>query len=287
MIVNIQLRMLFQEIKTKRKYFWFIFACLFITILFSAATNLSSQNNVKTQKLVSKFDVHQFTTLPTHNMQLLSAQDAGDPILLSYLSFLLALVGLVGVAYALSFLTKLPVKQTMITVGVIAVIGFGINFVYHIGYQKGYMPKQPIAFSHKIHAGQLKMSCFYCHADVERSPHAGVPSVSTCMNCHSQVAIDRPEIKKLQKAYETQTPVEWIKVTNLPDYVQFNHSIHIAKGVSCINCHGDIAKMKQVYQAKDMSMGMCIHCHRDPANRVIPKDTIHQKADINCTTCHR
>jgi len=279
MVVNIQLRMLLQ----KSKYFWFVFACLLITVLFSAASNLSSQNSTKVQK----FDVHQFTTIPTGNLPLLSSQDAGDPIFLNYLSFILVLVGLVGVAYALSFLTKLPIKKTMITVAVIATIGFGINFVYHIGYQKGYMPKQPIAFSHKIHADKLKMSCFYCHADAERSPHAGIPSVSTCMNCHSQVATDRPEIKKLQKAYETGQPIEWIKVTNLPDYVQFNHSIHIAKGVSCINCHGDVAKMKQVYQAKDMSMGMCIQCHRDPANKAIPKDTIHQKADINCTTCHR
>lgn len=156
-----------------------------------------------------------------------------------------------------------------------------------IGYNKGYAPDQPIAFSHELHVGTHKIQCQYCHNQVERSKSSNIPSLATCMNCHQQVAgrpgqetvpgyKDSDEIKKLRDAYNDGKSIEWVRVHMLPDHVAFNHQAHVAKGVSCQTCHGEIEKMAVVYQHSDLSMGWCINCHRQPEN----------KAPLNCTTCH-
>lgn len=145
-----------------------------------------------------------------------------------------------------------------------------------IGYNKGYQPEQPIPFDHALHAGTHQIKCQYCHNQVERSRHANIPALSTCMNCHVQVLPNSPLITKIREAYEKGQSIEWVKVHMLPDHVMFNHSAHVQKGVSCQTCHGPVDTMKQVFQFKDLSMGWCINCHRQPEN----------KASLNCTTCH-
>ncbi|MEQ1723559.1 MAG: cytochrome c3 family protein [Pseudobdellovibrio sp.] len=145
-----------------------------------------------------------------------------------------------------------------------------------IGYNVGYAPEQPIPFSHELHVGTHKMQCQYCHSQVEYSKASNVPALSTCMNCHQQVATDKDNIKKIREAYADNKPIEWVKVHMLPDHVQFNHQAHVSRGVNCQTCHGPIEKMAKVYQFSDLSMGWCINCHRQPEN----------KAPLNCTTCH-
>ena len=147
------------------------------------------------------------------------------------------------------------------------------------------MPQQPIAFSHKLHAGKLGINCLYCHFGAEKSKHAGIPPLNVCMNCHSVVKRDSPEIKKILKAYAENKPIEWIKVHNLPDHVQFNHSVHINAGVDCLQCHGEVPKMVKMRQAKQLTMGECIHCHRamhekDPLKRKLPNEL------QICSACH-
>lgn len=137
----------------------------------------------------------------------------------------------------------------------------------NLGRQQYYQPDQPIEFSHKVHAGQNKIDCQYCHFTAEESMHAGIPPMSTCMNCHNQVKEGKitgtEEIAKIYTAIETNTPVEWIKVHNLPDHVYFNHAQHVNVGkLDCQECHGEVEKMDQIIQVEDLSMGWCIECHR-------------------------
>ncbi len=152
----------------------------------------------------------------------------------------------------------------------------GCKFQYGIGYNKGYQPEQPIPFDHSLHVGTHNIQCQYCHNQVERSTHSNIPALQTCMNCHNQVKTDSPYITKLREAYDAGGSVEWVKVHMLPDHVRFNHSAHLNKGVSCQTCHGEIEKMKVVYQYSDLSMGWCINCHREKES----------KAPLNCSTCH-
>lgn len=147
-----------------------------------------------------------------------------------------------------------------------------------IGYNAGYSPEQPLPFSHELHVGQNKIQCQYCHNQVEFSKSSNIPALSTCMNCHQQVAgsKDPESVKKLREAYADGKPIEWVKIHMLPDHVQFNHQAHVSRGVNCSTCHGPIETMARVYQYSDLSMGWCVNCHRQPEN----------KAPLNCSTCH-
>jgi cytochrome c2 len=154
-----------------------------------------------------------------------------------------------------------------------------------IGESKGYMPEQPIAYSHKLHAGALKIDCRYCHFAAEKSRHAGIPPVSVCINCHQVVKRDSPEVQKILTAYKENKAIEWVKVHNLPDHVQFNHSVHVNAGVDCLQCHGDVPHMVKMRQAKKLTMGECIGCHRamhqkNPALRNNPNQL------LDCANCH-
>ena len=152
----------------------------------------------------------------------------------------------------------------------------GCEFQPGIGYNKGYQPDQPVPYDHSLHVGKHNIQCQYCHNQVERSRHSNIPTLQTCMNCHLQVKTDSPLIQKLRDAYDAGKTIEWNRVHMLPDHVMFNHSAHVAKGVNCQTCHGDIEKMQKVYQYSDLSMGWCVNCHRKPENN----------APLNCTTCH-
>lgn len=138
-----------------------------------------------------------------------------------------------------------------------------LDGLYSIGVHQGYAPAQPINFSHKLHAGDMEIDCGYCHTGVYKGKQAGIPSSSICMNCHNTIKRESPEIQKIYKAIETNTPVEWVRVHNLPDLAYFNHSQHTAVGgLDCENCHGDIKNMEVVQQRTTLTMGWCIDCHR-------------------------
>lgn len=131
-----------------------------------------------------------------------------------------------------------------------------------VNNQQGHMPAQPVAFSHAVHAGQYGLDCQYCHVGAERSRHAGVPSASVCMNCHTQVKKDSPEIQKVAAAVAANAPIEWVRVHRLPDHAFFNHASHVTAGLKCQTCHGQVQEMVRVEQVEPMTMGWCLDCHR-------------------------
>lgn len=138
-----------------------------------------------------------------------------------------------------------------------------LDGLYGIGVHQGYAPKQPINFSHKLHAGEMEINCAYCHTGVYKGKQAGIPSASICMNCHNAIKRESPEIQKIYTALEKDQPIEWVRVHNLPDLAYFNHSQHTnVAGLECQNCHGEIPKMEVVQQRHTLTMGWCIDCHR-------------------------
>lgn len=193
------------------------------------------------------------------------------------------------------------------------------------GNQQSYEPLQPIAFSHRLHAGELQVACLYCHSGAERSRHAGIPAASTCMNCHRFVTATRgavraedqqakterrvprrvvsAEIQKLYDAVNQQRPIQWVKVHNVPDFVYFDHRPHVNAGVACQACHGPVETMERVRQVNGLGMGWCVNCHRNvnragldgkgnftslPAPAAIATKPVTHRvyASIDCSTCH-
>ncbi len=132
----------------------------------------------------------------------------------------------------------------------------------------GFMPHQPVPYSHELHAGQLGIDCRYCHNTVETTDFASLPPTQTCMNCHTQIWKDSPKIKPLVDSYTQGTPVMWERVHQLPNYAYFSHAAHITRGVSCYECHGRVDRMVEVYQSQPLSMGWCLDCHRNPEPRI-------------------
>ncbi len=133
---------------------------------------------------------------------------------------------------------------------------------------------QPIQFDHRHHVADEGIDCRFCHQTVEKSANAGYPPTSVCLNCHSQVWNKSPLLDIVRKSYFTNTSIPWRRVHRLPDFVYFNHSIHIAKGVGCESCHGRIDEMAAVQQENDLTMGWCLECHRHPERFVRPKDQV-------------
>jgi formate-dependent nitrite reductase cytochrome c552 subunit len=153
----------------------------------------------------------------------------------------------------------------------------GVTYYFTPKYTRvGYQPIQPVAFSHSIHAGQLGLDCRYCHNAVEKSWYSNVPATSTCMNCHNQVLKDDPKLQLVRDSAASGKPIPWVQIHKMPDYVYFNHSVHVNRGVSCVECHGRIDKMDEVYHAQPLSMSFCLDCHRDPAKHLRPLDRITQ-----------
>jgi hypothetical protein len=198
----------------------------------------------------------------------------------------------------------------------VALIAYGVTpEAIRIGYQ----PDQPVPYSHALHAGELAIDCRYCHSTVERAAKAAVPPATTCMNCHSVVKKDSDVLLPIRQAVaENGQPVVWTRVHDLPDYVYFNHMAHVNAAIGCETCHGRIDQMVKVYQAKPLTMGWCIDCHRDPTQylrepenvtkmgyddepkpgepsrphrapgegeRVAKRNNIH--TTVYCSTCHR
>ncbi|NVJ27197.1 MULTISPECIES: cytochrome c3 family protein [Myxococcus] len=142
-----------------------------------------------------------------------------------------------------------------------------------VNNQQGHMPAQPVAFSHAVHAGQYELDCQYCHVGAERSRHAGVPSASVCMNCHTQVKKDSPEIQKVAAAVAANAPIEWVRVHRLPDHAFFNHASHVTAGLKCQTCHGQVQEMVRVEQVEPMTMGWCLDCHREMSTEALAAPT--------------
>src|SRR5689334_24214617 len=138
----------------------------------------------------------------------------------------------------------------------------------------GYEPVQPVPFSHAVHAGQLGVDCRYCHNTVDKSWFAGIPAASTCMNCHSLVLKDDPRLAIVRASATNNTPIPWVQVHIVPDYVYFNHEVHVTRGVSCVECHGRVDQMDEVRHAKPFSMSFCLDCHRQPADFIRPVDKV-------------
>lgn len=145
---------------------------------------------------------------------------------------------------------------------VMGLMGVGAYQLYGVFSNEGYMPQQPITYSHVLHAGVMKMECLYCHHSAETSAHAGVPAVDVCMGCHSIVQTQSPEIQKLTEYYESGEPVPWVRIHRLPDHSYFSHQWHVKAGVSCQTCHGPIENMPVVKQWQKLEMGACMECHR-------------------------
>lgn len=149
-------------------------------------------------------------------------------------------------------------------------------------FNVGYTPDQPVPFSHDFHAGQLGLDCRYCHNGVDKSAVSNVPSTNTCMNCHKDgVKTNSPLLAPVRASAATGEPVRWVKVHKAPDYVYFNHSAHVNRGVSCVECHGRVDRMEVVGQAKPLSMAFCLDCHRNPEMAVRPLDKITDLAYAN------
>ena len=172
----------------------------------------------------------------------------------------------------------------------------------------GYIPEQPIPYSHALHAGKLGIDCRYCHYNVERSAHAAIPPTEICMNCHQAIKTDSPAIQKIHESYHQDRPIPWVKVNMLPDYAYFDHSAHLRAGVSCVSCHGRVDRMEKVYQTQPLSMGWCLDCHREPEKHLRPRHLLtrldwtsddpqalgkqiremyHVNPREDCNTCHR
>ena len=134
--------------------------------------------------------------------------------------------------------------------------------------------EQPIQFSHAHHVGGVGIDCRYCHTSVEKSSFAGIPPTKTCMNCHSQIWTNAPILEPVRASFRTGTPLNWIRVNDLPDFVYFNHQIHIKQGVGCNVCHGPVDKMPLMYQAQSLLMEFCISCHKAPENFLRPRSEV-------------
>jgi uncharacterized paraquat-inducible protein A len=138
---------------------------------------------------------------------------------------------------------------------------FAIRAVSRVGSNQGYSPRQPIEFSHRLHAGESQIPCLYCHYAATRSPHAGIPAASVCMNCHGLLTTQTAEIQKLKESVLQQRPIRWVKVHNLPDLVHFDHGQHVRASVACQACHGPVEHMVRVQQRMPLTMGWCLSCH--------------------------
>lgn len=140
---------------------------------------------------------------------------------------------------------------------------------------------QPVPFSHKHHVDQLKIDCRYCHATVEQVAHAGFPSTDTCMSCHSQIWTNSPLLKPVRDSYQSGEPVVWNRIYDLPDFVYFNHSVHVAKGIGCASCHAGTNEQNLTAKAQALWMGWCLGCHRNPEEFVRPREEVF---DMNFDT---
>ena len=205
-------------------------------------------------------------------------------------------------------LSKLSLAGLLITVG-------GLIFTAILVARSNYVTRahefveQPVQFSHRHHVKDDGIDCRYCHTSVETSPFAGIPPTKTCMNCHSQIWSQAPILEPVRASFREDRPVRWIRVHDLPDFVYFNHSIHVKKGMGCETCHGRIDEMPLTLQENTLQMEWCVNCHRNPEKYVRPRSEVYTmgykppvpqsmigpqlvkeygiRGNTSCSTCHR
>lgn len=207
-------------------------------------------------------------------------------------------------------------KATLGVLGALSIIPVYVGLLLGYGANPttlnvGYAPVQPVPYSHALHAGTLGMDCRYCHNTVEKTGMAALPPTDTCMNCHSAIWPKSANLALVQKSYVEGTPIPWVKVHDLADYVYFNHAAHVNVGVGCVECHGAVNQMAVVRQVQPLNMAWCLECHREPEKFLRPKDQVtnmdwvppvgktremlgkelkakyHVNANTDCVTCHR
>ncbi len=211
---------------------------------------------------------------------------------------------------SMNFIVRITLLAVVFILAGVGWLGYYIvnsPYVTDVGVVKA----QPVPYSHKQHVGGLGLDCRYCHTSVETSNTASLPPTSTCMGCHTQVAKDSKVLELVRASAQNNTPLEWIRVHNVPDYVYFNHSIHIHQGIGCETCHGRVDQMAVVTKVQTMQMSWCLDCHRDPAKYIRPRNAvftmgykpttdqtvlgpqlvaqygIHPKQLTDCSVCHR
>ena len=191
------------------------------------------------------------------------------------------------------------------------VCGTAFWLLYRSSYltERQMVKEQPVPFSHKHHVGGLGIDCRYCHTGVETSAFAGIPPTETCMSCHSQIWTNAEILEPVRESLRDNAPLRWNRVNDLPDYVYFNHGIHISKGIGCESCHGRIDQMPLVRRAQSLQMGWCLSCHRHPEQYIRPREQVfamgyepsgdrsglaarlikdyNVRALTDCYTCHR
>jgi len=210
--------------------------------------------------------------------------------------------------------TNTLARLSIVGGGLVAALLGGV--VYLVGHtslvtKAGVAWQQPVQFSHKHHAGELGIDCRYCHTSVEKAASAGIPATQVCMNCHKQIWLEAPYLEPVRASYASGKSIEWIRVNDLPDFVYFNHSIHVSKGIGCQSCHGRVDQMNLTWQDAPLTMGWCLDCHRAPENQIRPRAEVFNMAweppanqaeigrelvkayDVkveqldNCSICHR
>lgn len=205
-------------------------------------------------------------------------------------------------------LARLSILGAVLTLGLIgAIVYIVVRSPYATG--QGVPPEQPVPFSHAHHSGGDGIDCRYCHQSAEYSAVAGVPPTETCVNCHKQIWLNSPNLEPVRESARTGQPIEWIRVHDLPDFVYFNHSIHIKKGVGCSTCHGEVNRMQLTWQVAPLTMTWCLDCHGDPEQYLRPQSEIYNmqwtppanqrelgrelaeqnrvQKKVYCSTCHR
>jgi hypothetical protein len=173
-------------------------------------------------------------------------------------------------------ISKLSIVGVLLAVPLIGIGSYGFNMSYGIALKTPL--EQPAPFSHKHHVGDDGIDCRYCHTSVEKSGFAGVPATEICMTCHSQIWTDSPNLEPVRESFQTGQPLVWARVHDLPDFVYFNHSIHLKNGISCVSCHGRVDEMPITYKQETLSMRWCIDCHRHPEKNMRPRAQVFNMA---------
>ena len=205
-------------------------------------------------------------------------------------------------------LAKLSIAGVVLLAGAIVIVAYTVDRGAWVTVVQ-VTEQQPIPFSHKHHVGDDGIDCRYCHTSVETSAYAGMPATEICMSCHSQLWSDASVLEPLRESWQYGRSIEWTRIYDLPDFVYFNHSIHIAKGIGCSTCHGRVDQMPLTYRANALYMNWCLQCHRNPERYVRPRDQVFNSAYVpptdqlqmgkrlvaeyqihsltDCVTCHR
>lgn len=207
-----------------------------------------------------------------------------------------------------NMIAKVTILGALVILGVVTwllIVVFRADYLTEVHVVRA----QPVPFSHKHHVAGIGIDCRYCHTSVETSPFAGLPPTETCMSCHSQIWVSSPMLEPVRESLRTNTPLRWTRVHDLPDFVYFDHSIHVAKGVGCSTCHGRVDQMPLTWRENTLLMEWCLGCHREPERYVRPREAVfrmdwtpppnqieagrrlvqayHIRRLTDCYTCHR